>query len=134
MGGPKHLAWYALEDVRAHWSTDFEQQRRNPSQWTQRIDPSVIADYFTVFVGLVTQSSAPPPPVAVRIESLHVTQEAWPEVEAWFDRVWLPRASRAGKPTAVRRYSEAGQGDRVVSAMELDHLQPRGRSRTPDCG
>ena len=137
-GGPKHLAWYALEDVRTYSSAGFEQQRRNPSQWTQRIAPSVIADYFTVFVGLVTRSSAPSPataapPVAVRIESLHVVPEAWPEVETWYDRVWWPIGSRTDKRAAVRRYREAGQGDRVVSAMEFGRLPPRGRSMTPDC-
>jgi hypothetical protein len=136
-GGPKHLAWYALEDVHTYWSRDFEQRRRNPSLWTQRIAPSVIADYFTVFVGLVTRSSATSPattplPVAVRIESLHVAPQARPEVEAWYDRVWWPIASRADNATTVRLYREAGQGDRVVSALELDRLPPQGWSITPD--
>ena len=136
-GGPKHLAWYALEDVRTYWSAAFEHQRQNPSPWTQRISPSAIADYFTVFVGSVARSSAPrqtsaAPPQAVCIESVHVAVEARPDVEAWYDEVWEPDGIRADESTVRRRYREEELKNRVVSMIEFDGIPEHGAWQIPD--
>ena len=96
-GGPKHLAYYELENVEVLESAAYKHVQAHPTEWTRRCSPAVMSTTFirnvytlihpTTVTPEVAQSDMAP---ALQIGRMDVPSEIEDEFNTWYNTIYVP--------------------------------------------
>ncbi len=128
MGGHKYLACYELESTAALDTPEYVHIRDNPTEWSKRMDPRIIATnlivnlYQQIFPTEVSQTVAQSemaPVLQVGRMSIPLDQEA--EFNHYYNTVYAANYEKVPGCIRFRRYTAAMGEPKYSVLYELEH-------------
>ena len=127
-GAPKHLAMYELENIDVMTSDEYLSVRANPTEWTRRCSPDVIATtyirntYDQIFPADVEESTAQSGMApALQIGRMTVPPELDAEWNDWYNSVYVPNYMKVPGCIRGRRYRTVVGEPAYSTVYELEH-------------
>ncbi len=127
-GAPKHLAMYELENIDVMTSDAYLSVRANPTEWTKRCSPDVIATtyirntYDQIFPAEVEESTAQSSMApALQIGRMTVPPELDAEWNDWYNSVYVPNYMKVPGCIRGRRYRTVVGEPAYSTVYELEH-------------
>jgi hypothetical protein len=127
-GGPKHLACYELESPAVLESPAYQKVRANPTPWTKRCSPEVIATTFIRNVYTLIHPQAVTPAVANSgmAPALQMGRMAVPpDVDAafndWYNTIYVPNYEKVPGVIRGRRYRALVGEPTYLTLYEFTH-------------
>ena len=127
-GGPKYLACYELESPDVIESDAYQKQRANPSDWSKRMSPTVIATSFVrnvygqLFPAEVSQAAAESDMApALQIGRMDVPAEIEEEFNHWYNTVFVPGFESVLGCIRGRRYTAVQAEPKYATVYEFEH-------------
>jgi len=127
-GGPKHLACYELENAAVFDSEPCLEVRRNPSEWSRRVSPTVIG---TAFIGnsyeMIHPSEVTPSIAgsgmapALQIGRISIPSEMEDEFNDWYNSIFVPGFERVPGCIRGRRYRVIEGEPKYLTVYEFEH-------------
>ena len=110
-GGPKHLAYYELENAAVLESEAYRHVTANPTPWTQRCSPNVIGTTFIRNVYTMIHPAALTPAIAesvmapaLQIGRMDVPPAVDREFNTWYNTIYVPNYEKVPGVIRGRRY------------------------------
>ena len=143
-GAPKHLAMYELENIGVMTSDAYLSVRANPTEWTKRCSPDVIATtyirntYEQIFPSEVEEGTAQSGMApALQIGRMTVPPDLDAEWNEWYNAVYVPNYMKVpglhSRQTLPRGCGGAGIPDgvrvRASRCVEDGRVEPAARHR-----
>ena len=110
-GGPKHLAFYELENVAVLESDAYMKVRKNPTEWTKRCSPDVIGTTFIrnvytlihprTLTSAVAESDMAP---ALQLGRMDVPAEIDADFNTWYNTIYIPNYEKVPGVIRGRRF------------------------------
>lgn len=127
-GGPKYLTCYELETPDAMWTPEYENERKNSTDWTKRMNPRVIGTeyvsnvYQQIHPGEVSQDLAQSEMAPVlQIGRMNVTEFVEDEFNHWYNTVYVPNYEKVPGCIRGRRWRAVRGEHKYAVVYELDH-------------
>ncbi len=127
-GAPKHLAMYELENIDVMNSEAYLSVRANPSEWTKRCSPDLIATtyirntYEQIFPAEVEEGTAQSGMApALQIGRMTVPPELDAEWNEWYNSVYVPNYMKVPGCIRGRRYRTVVGEPAYSTVYELEH-------------
>ena len=127
-GAPKHLAMYELENIGVMTSEAYLSVRANPTEWTKRCSPDVIATtyirntYEQIFPAEVEEGTAQSGMApALQIGRMTVPPELDAEWNEWYNSVYVPNYMKVPGCIRGRRYRTVVGEPAYATVYELEH-------------
>ena len=127
-GAPKHLAMYELENIDVMTSEAYLSVRANPTEWTKRCSPDVIATtyirntYEQIFPAGVEEGTAQSGmAAALQIGRMTVPLELDAEWNEWYNSVYVPNYMKVPGCIRGRRYRAVVGEPAYSTVYELEH-------------
>ena len=129
-GGPKHLACYELDSPAALQTDIYKGHLANPTAWSKRCSPNVIATTFirnvytmihpsTLTAELAASDMAP----AVQIGRMDVPPEIDAEFNTWYNTIYVPNYETVPGVIRGRRYRALEGAPTYMTLYEFTHAQ-----------
>jgi hypothetical protein len=110
-GGPKHLAYYELENAAVLESEAYKRVQKNPTPWTKRCSPEVIGTAFIRNVYTMIHPSTVTPKLAesdmapaLQIGRMDVPSNIDAEFNTWYNTIYVPNYEKVPGVIRGRRY------------------------------
>src|SRR5215468_3829040 len=127
-GGPKHLACYELASPVVLETDAYRRVRDNPTPWTRRCSPEVIATTFirnvytqihprTVTAAVAASVMAP----ALQIGRMDVPPEIDAEFNDWYNTIYVPNYEKVPGVIRGRRYRAVTGSPTYLTLYEFAH-------------
>jgi hypothetical protein len=127
-GGPKHLACYELESPAVLESEAYKRVRANPTEWTKRCDPGVIATTFIRNVYTMIHPRALTPAAArsgmapaLQMGRMDVPREIDEEFNTWYNTIYVPNYEKVPGVIRGRRYRAVTGAPAYLTLYEFEH-------------
>ncbi len=127
-GGPKHLAYYELENVAVLESDTYKKVSKNPTPWTQKIGPQAIGKPFIRNVYTMIHPSVLTPAIAesgmapaLQIGRMDVPGEVDAEWNTWYNTVYVPNYEKVPGVIRGRRYRAVEGAPQYLTLYEFEH-------------
>jgi hypothetical protein len=127
-GGPKHLAYYELENAAVMQSPAYKRVQANPTPWTTRIGPQAIGTAFIRNVYTMIHPAALTPTVAgagmapaLQIGRMDVPAAVDREWNDWYNRVYVPNYEKVPGVIRGRRYRAVEGQPTYLTLYEFEH-------------
>ena len=128
LGGPKHLACYELESTAAMDTPEYAHIRDNPTEWSKKMDPRVIATnlivnlYQQIFPAEVSQAVAQSEMAPVlQIGRMSIPPDQEDEFNQYYNTVYAANYEKVPGCIRFRRYSVAMGEPKYSVVYELEH-------------
>jgi hypothetical protein len=127
-GGPKHLAYYELENTAVLDSEAYRRVTANPTPWTQRCSPNVIGTTFIRNVYTMIHPTAVTPPLAesgmapaLQIGRMDVPPAIDAEFNTWYNTIYVPNYEKVPGVIRGRRYRAVTGTPTYLTLYEFAH-------------
>jgi hypothetical protein len=127
-GGPKHLAYYELENAAVIQSEAYRYVSAHPTEWTQRCSPSAIGTTFIRNVYTMIHPASLPSSgaqsgmaPALQIGRMDVPPEIDAEFNTWYNTVYIPSYERVPGVIRGRRYRAVEGAPTYMTLYEFAH-------------
>ena len=127
-GAPKHLAMYELENIDVMTSEAYLSVRGNPTEWTKRCSPDVIATtyirntYEQIFPAEVEEGTAQSGMApALQIGRMTVPTDLDAEWNEWYNSVYVPNYMKVPGCIRGRRYRTVVGEPAYSTVYELEY-------------
>ena len=127
-GGPKHLAVYELDSPAVLESEAYKRVRENPTPWTKRMSPEVIATTFIRNVytmihptTLSPDAAASDPAPALQLGRMDVPREVDAEWNTWYNTIYVPNYEKVPGVIRGRRYRAVTGTPQYLTFYEFEH-------------
>jgi hypothetical protein len=127
-GGPKHLAYYELEDVGVLESEPYRRLKANPTPWTERCSPEVIGttcirNVYTMIHPATLSSAAAGSDMApaLQIGRMDVPSEIDGEFNTWYNTIYVPNYETVPGVIRGRRYRAVVGTPTYLTLYEFEH-------------
>ena len=127
-GGPKYLTCYELETPDAMWTPEYENERKNSTEWTKKMNPRVIGTeyvsniYQQIHPGEVSQDLAQSEMAPVlQIGRMNVTEFVEDEFNRWYNTVYVPNYEKVPGCIRARRYRTVSGWPLYSVVYEFEH-------------
>ena len=127
-GGPKHLACYELENADVFESEACMKVRESPSDWSQRMSPTVIGTAFignsydmihpTTVTPAIAESGMAP---ALQIGRIDVPPGIENEFNDWYNGTFIPGFEKVPGCIRARRYLVKDGTPKYLTVYEFEH-------------
>lgn len=128
--GPKHLAYYELENVEVLQSEAYIYCSTHPTPWTQRCSPNVLGTTFirnaytlihpTTVTPEIAQSPMAP---ALQIGRMDVPPEIDADFNSWYNTIYIPNYETVPGVIRGRRYRAVEGTPTYLTLYEFEHPQ-----------
>ena len=129
-GGPKHLAYYELENADVLQTPAYKKVSANPTPWTQRSGPQALATTFirNVYSMIHPRSLAPavagaPMAPALQIGRMDVPANVDREWNEWYSGTYVPNYEKVPGVIRGRRYRAVEGTPQYLTLYEFE--QPK---------
>jgi hypothetical protein len=129
-GGPKHLAYYELENVAVLESEAYKYVQDHPTEWTRRCSPNVLGTTFirnvytlihpTAVTSDIAQSPRAP---ALQIGRMDVPPDIDGEFNTWYNTIYIPNYEKVPGVIRGRRYRAVVGTPTYMTLYEFEHPQ-----------
>jgi hypothetical protein len=129
-GGPKHLAYYELENVAVLESEAYKYVQDHPTEWTRRCSPNVLGTTFirnvytlihpTAVTSDIAQSPMAP---ALQIGRMDVPPDIDGEFNTWYNTIYIPNYEKVPGVIRGRRYRAVVGTPTYMTLYEFEHPQ-----------
>ena len=126
--GPRYLACYELETAEAVKTPEYQEFRRSPSAWTQRVTPSAIGRNYVrnVYTQIYPEENDPAVlgrgmAPALQIGRMVVPAEIEAKYNEYYDTVRTPGNLQVPGCLAVRRYRAVEGEPKYLTVYEFEH-------------
>jgi hypothetical protein len=127
-GGPKHLAYYELENVAVLASEAYQKVAKNPTPWTRAIGPQAIGKPFIRNVYTMIHPAALTPAIAgspmapaLQIGRMDVPREVDAEWNTWYSTIYVPNYEKVPGVIRGRRYRAVEGSPQYLTLYEFEH-------------
>ena len=127
-GGPKHLAYYELENAAVLQSAAYKKVSSNPTPWTQRSGPNAIATTFIRNVYSMIHPRAVTPAIAgapmapaLQIGRMDVPANVDAEWNEWYSGIYVPNYEKVPGVIRGRRYRAVEGTPTYLTLYEFEH-------------
>ena len=127
-GGPKHLAYYELENADVLQSAAYKKVSANPTPWTQRSGPNAIATTFIRNVYSMIHPKAVTPTIAgapmapaLQIGRMGVPANVDAEWNEWYSGTYVPNYEKVPGVIRGRRYRAVEGTPTYLTLYEFEH-------------
>jgi hypothetical protein len=127
-GGPKHLAYYELESSAVLESEAYRRVQANPTEWTRRVGPGVIATTYIRNVytmihpkALTPEAARSGPAPALQLGRMDVPREVDEEFNTWYNTVYVPNYEKVPGVILGRRYRALVGTPTYLTFYEFEH-------------
>jgi hypothetical protein len=127
-GGPKHLAYYELESSAVLESEAYRRVQANPTEWTRRVGPGVIATTYIRNVytmihpkALTPEAARSGPAPALQLGRMDVPREVDEEFNTWYNTVYVPNYEKVPGVIRGRRYRALVGTPTYLTFYEFEH-------------
>ena len=127
-GAPKHLAMYEVENIDVMTSEAYLSVRGNPTEWTKRMSPDVVATtyirntYEQIFPAEVEEGTAQSGMApALQIGRMTVPPELDAEWNEWYNSVYVPNYMKVPGCIRGRRYRAVVGEPAYLTVYEFEH-------------
>jgi hypothetical protein len=127
-GGPKHLAYYELESPAVLESEAYRRVQANPTEWTRRVGPGVIATTYIRNVytmihpkALTPEAARSGPAPALQLGRMDVPREVDEEFNTWYNTVYVPNYEKVPGVIRGRRYRALVGTPTYLTFYEFEH-------------
>ena len=130
VNGPKHLAVYELESIEVLQSPKYLELKTNPSEWSKKMSPDVIASryirnvYQQIFpeaVDALTASSGLAP--ALQIGRMGIPAKLENEWNEWYNTVYVPNYETVPGVVRGRRYKTVEGTPAYMTFYEMESVK-----------
>jgi hypothetical protein len=129
-GGPKHLAYYELENVAVLESEAYKYVQDHPTEWTRRCSPNVLGTTFirnvytlihpTAVTSDIAQSPMAP---ALQIGRMDVPPDIDGAFNTWYNTIYIPNYEKVPGVIRGRRYRAVVGTPTYMTLYEFEHPQ-----------
>ena len=126
--GPKHLACYELESPAVLEGEAFQKFRANPSEWSKRASPSLIATsyinnvYEMVYpAALGPEASGSDMAPALQIGRMDIPADVEDEWNRWYSSVYVPNYEKVDGCIRGRRFRAVKGEPKHLVVYEFEH-------------
>ena len=136
VSGPKHLAVYELESIDVLQSPEYLELKANPSEWSRKMSPDVIATryirnvYDQIFpknVDDATSTSSLAP--ALQVGRMGIPTELESEWNEWYNTIYVPNYETVPGVIRGRRYKTVEGSPAYMTFYEMESV---GTSQTDE--
>ena len=127
-GGPKHLAYYELENAAVLQSDAYTKVSKNPTPWTRKIGPQAIGKPYIRNVYTMIHPSALTPAIAgspmapaLQMGRMDVPREADVEWNTWYNTIYVPNYEKVPGVIRARRYRAVEGAPQYLTLYEFEH-------------
>ncbi|NQW24200.1 MAG: hypothetical protein HQ475_12220 [SAR202 cluster bacterium] len=127
-GGPRYMALYELETAAAIQSPEYKHMSQNPTEWTQRISPSVVGrgTVRNVLTQISPKESDPDTmgrgmAPALQVGRMIVPSEIEDKYNDYYDNVRTPGNLKVPGCLFVRRYHAVEGSPKYTTVYEFEH-------------
>ena len=127
-GGPKHLAYYELENTAVLDSEAYRRVTENPTPWTQRCSPNVIGTTFIRNVYTMIHPKPVTPAIAesgmapaLQIGRMDVPAAIDAEFNTWYNTIYVPNYEKVPGVIRGRRYRAVTGTPTYLTLYEFDN-------------
>jgi len=129
-GGPKHLAYYELENPAVLESEAYKRVQANPTEGTKRYGPGTIATTYirNVYTMIHPRTLAPAvaesgPAPSLQIGRMDVPREVDDEWNTWYNTIYVPNYEKVPGVIRGRRYRAITGTPTYLTFYEFEHPQ-----------
>ena len=126
--GPKHLACYELESSAVVDTDAFKRIRREPTEWSRRAAPSVVATtyvrniyemiYPTTLSSEIESNTMAP---ALQIGRMDIPADIEADWNEWYSTVYVPNYEKVTGVIRGRRFQAVSGEPKYLTVYEFDH-------------
>ena len=127
-GGPKHLAYYELEDAKVLESPAYKKVSENPTEWTKRMGPQAVATTFIRNVYTVIHPKTVTPAIsdsgmapALQIGRMDVPREVDQAFNDWYNTIYVPNYEKVPGVIRGRRYRALAGTPQYMTLYEFQN-------------
>jgi hypothetical protein len=125
-GGPKYLAAYELESADVLKRPEFQSYRANPTPWSRRILPLMMANNLTRTLGQQIFPTATESPdrgfaPALQIGRMSVPDDVEREWNEWYSGEYVPGYRKVPGVIYARRYRIVDGATKYATVYEFEH-------------
>ncbi|HEX5816317.1 MAG TPA: hypothetical protein VF010_13380 [Methylomirabilota bacterium] len=127
-GGPRHLAVYELESPAVLESEAYQRVQAQPTEWTKRAGPAIVATTFIRNVYTMIHPAAVTPRIAqspmapaLQIGRMDVPPGVDAEWNAWYNTVYVPNYEKVPGVIRGRRYRAVTGTPTYLTFYEFEH-------------